>query len=39
MNMQDTVLQWQAEENAVRARLAKAAGYARAEQVAGRETA
>src|SRR5258708_18665545 len=36
MNMQDTTLQWQAEEKAVRARLAKTAGYARADQIAGR---
>jgi uncharacterized protein (TIGR00369 family) len=36
MNMQDATAQWQAEENAVRARLAKTAGYARADQVAGR---
>ena len=35
MNMQDVTLQWQAEENAVRARLAKTAGYARPDQVAG----
>ena len=36
MNMQSTLLQWQAEENAVRARLANTAGYARADQMAGR---
>src|ERR1700675_4475410 len=36
MNMQDATVQWQAEENAVRARLAKTAGYARADQIAGR---
>src|SRR5271168_2473299 len=35
MNMQDATVRWQAEENAVRARLAKTAGYARADQVAG----
>ncbi len=36
MNMQDATVQWQAEENAVRARLAKTTGYARADQIAGR---
>src|SRR5580658_9390822 len=36
MNVQNATMQWQAEENAVRARLAKTAGYARADQVAGR---
>ena len=36
MKMQDATLQWQAEENAVRARLAKSTGYARADQIAGR---
>jgi len=36
MNMQDTTLQWQAEESAVRARLAETAGYARADQLAAR---
>src|SRR5271167_4814115 len=36
MNMQDATVQWQAEANAVRARLAKTAGYARPDQVAGR---
>jgi uncharacterized protein (TIGR00369 family) len=36
MNMQDVTVQWQAEENAVRARLAKTTGYARSDQVAGR---
>lgn len=34
--MQDVTVQWQAEENAVRARLAKTTGYARPDQVAGR---
>src|ERR1700721_399142 len=36
MNMQDVTVQWQAEEKAVRARLAKTTGYARPDQVAGR---
>ncbi len=36
MNMRDPTVQWQAEENAVRARLVKTAVYARADQVAGR---
>jgi hypothetical protein len=36
MNMQDATVQWQAEENAVRVRLAKTTGYARADQIAGR---
>jgi hypothetical protein len=35
-NMQDVTVQWQAEENAVRARLAKTSGYARPDQLAGR---
>jgi len=35
MNTQDVTLQWQAEEKAVRARLATTAGYARPDQVAG----
>jgi uncharacterized protein (TIGR00369 family) len=36
MNAKDATVQWQAEENTVRARLAKTAGYARADQLAGR---
>jgi uncharacterized protein (TIGR00369 family) len=36
MNMRDVTVQWQAEEKAVRARLAKTVGYARPDQVAGR---
>jgi uncharacterized protein (TIGR00369 family) len=36
MNVKDATVQWQAEENAVRARLAKTAGYARADQLTGR---
>jgi uncharacterized protein (TIGR00369 family) len=36
MNVKDATVQWQAEENAVRARLAKTAGYAREDQLAGR---
>ena len=35
MNTQDVTLEWQAEEKAVRARLATTAGYARPDQVAG----
>jgi uncharacterized protein (TIGR00369 family) len=35
MNVQDTTARWQAEENAVRLRLAKTAGYARPDQVNG----
>jgi len=35
MNTQDVTVQWQAEEKAVRSRLAKTAGYARPDQVAG----
>jgi len=34
--MQDVTVQWQAEENAVRAGLAKTSGYARPDQLAGR---
>jgi uncharacterized protein (TIGR00369 family) len=36
MNVKDATAQWQAEENAVRARLAKTVGYAREDQLAGR---
>ena len=36
MNMQDVSVQWQAQENTVRARLAKTTGYARPDQIAGR---
>jgi uncharacterized protein (TIGR00369 family) len=36
INMQDATAQWQADEKAVRARLAKTAGYARADQIGGR---
>jgi uncharacterized protein (TIGR00369 family) len=36
MNVQDTTARWQAEESAVRSRLAKATGYARPDQVNGR---
>jgi len=36
MNVEETVARWQAEEDAVRARLAGAAGVARPDQVAGR---
>ena len=35
-NLQDTTARWQAEESAVRSRLAKTAGYATADQVSGR---
>lgn len=36
MKVEDTVARWQAEEDAVRARLAATAGYARSDQVNGR---
>lgn len=36
MSVEETVARWRAEEEAVRARLAAAAGYARPDQVAGR---
>src|SRR5271156_7214717 len=36
MNVEDITARWLAEETAVRARLARTAGYARADQVAGR---